>query len=206
MSKDAQLPAGRVLIVGLGNPGSKYVDTRHNIGFRVAEELSARFGVRLNESKFRAALGTGLVAGRTASIVLPQTYMNLSGESVGAAAHFWRLGPESIVVAHDDIDLVPGKVKLKIGGGHGGHNGLRSLDRHLPTKEYFRIRLGVGRPEYGDASAWVLGRFGKIDTDIVRHLIDVGADAIEELVRGGLLAAQGAIHPVDPPTPPTTEK
>lgn len=201
MSKDVHIPAGRVLIVGLGNPGPKYVGTRHNIGFRVVEELARRWNIQLGGGKHRALSGVGMIRQRSVMLLLPQTYMNLSGESVQSASNFFKLEADSVVVAHDDIDLKSGKVKLKIGGGHGGHNGLRSCDKHLGTRDYFRIRLGVGRPPHQNAevSNWVLGHFGSAARPTVEHLVDVGADAIERLIDEGLLDAQGAIHPIQAP-------
>ncbi len=202
MSKDFRLVDGRVLVVGLGNPGSKYDGTRHNIGFAVVDELARRWSISVSDAKFKAACGNGRIRGRDVVLMKPQTYMNLSGESVQAAARFYRLGEDSVVVAHDDIDVVPGKVKLKVGGGHGGHNGLRSCDSHLPSKNYARVRLGVGRPPHPSAEVanWVLGRFGSAEAAVVDHLVDLGADAIERLLEDGLLSAQGAIHPVPAPT------
>lgn len=202
MSKDFHLPDGRALVVGLGNPGPKYEATRHNIGFMVVEELARRWSVSLAENRFKALLGSGTCAGRQVTILEPQTYMNLSGESVQAAARFFRLTPASIVVAHDDIDLLPGVVKLKVGGGHGGHNGLRSCDQHLSTKDYVRVRLGIGRPPHpqADVSGWVLGRFGGPEQPVVEHLVERGADAIEIMLSSGLLEAQGRIHPLQPPS------
>lgn len=201
MSKDVHIPAGRVLIVGLGNPGPKYVGTRHNIGFCVVEELARRWNIQLGAGKHRALSGTGMIRQRSVMLLLPQTYMNLSGESVQAATRFFKLEADSVVVAHDDIDLKTGKVKLKIGGGHGGHNGLRSCDSHLGTRDYFRIRLGVGRPPHANAEVanWVLGHFGSAVRATVEHLVDVGADAVERLIDEGLLEAQGVIHPIQAP-------
>lgn len=201
MSKDARIPDGRVLVVGLGNPGPKYVGTRHNIGFDVVTELSRRWNISFGEGKFRALSGVGTVGQRQCLLLLPQTFMNLSGESVQAAARFYKREADSVVVAHDDIDLALGKVKLKLGGGHGGHNGLRSCDKHLGTRDYFRIRLGVDRPPHPSAevSNWVLGRFGSSLSAYVDHLVDTGADAIERLLSDGLLEAQGSVHPIAPP-------
>ena len=202
MSKDARIPDGRVLVVGLGNPGPKYVGTRHNIGFDTVSELARRWGISFGEGKFRALTGVGSIGQRQCLLLLPQTFMNLSGESVQSAARFYKREADSVVVAHDDIDLTLGKVKLKLGGGHGGHNGLRSLDKHLGTRDYFRIRLGVGRPPHPSAEVanWVLGRFGSAASQSVDHLVDTGADAIERLLSDGLLEAQGVVHPI--PAPP----
>jgi len=194
MAKDHQVPPGRALVVGLGNPGSKYTGTRHNIGFLCVEAFAARWGISLNEKKFKGVLGSGHAADRMVTVLEPMTFMNLSGESVGPAAGFYRLTPASVIVAHDDIDLEPGRVRIKVGGGHGGHNGLRSCDKHLPSKDYVRIRLGVGRPPVGDVSGWVLGRFASADQALVDQLIDIGADAIEGVLKDGLLATQNRIH------------
>lgn len=203
MSKDAHIPDGRVFIVGLGNPGPKYVGTRHNIGFEAVTELARRWNIQFGPGKFRALSGVGEVRGRPCLLLLPQTYMNLSGESVQAAAHFYKRPPDAVIVAHDDIDLALGKVKLKQGGGHGGHNGLKSCDKHLGTRDYFRIRLGVDRPPHPNAevSNWVLGHFGSTLSHFVDHLRDTGADAIEDLIEHGLLDAQGRVHPIPPPKP-----
>lgn len=201
MSRDHRLPDGRALIVGLGNPGPKYERTRHNIGFLVVDELARRWSIGMVDAKFKALHGAGVCAGRAVALIEPQTYMNLSGESVQAAARFYKITPASIVVCHDDIDLAPGVVKLKLGGGHGGHNGLRSCDQHLATPDYLRVRLGVGRPPHpqADVSNWVLGHFGSSEAAIVEHLVQTGCDAVEIALRDGLLAAQGKVHPIAPP-------
>lgn len=199
MAKDAQIPPGRALVVGLGNPGSQYVGTRHNIGFAVVEELAARWSIPLADRKFKGRFGHGLVQDRTANLLLPETFMNLSGQAVQPCLGFFKLGVESLVVAHDDIDLPLGVVRIKLGGGHGGHNGLRSLDALLPSKQYLRVRLGVGRIEGMNVASWVLGRFGGEELAAVDHLVTTGCDAIELLLREGLLAAQNRIHAVIPP-------
>jgi PTH1 family peptidyl-tRNA hydrolase len=196
MAKDVQMPTGRALVVGLGNPGARYDGTRHNIGFLVGDALAQLAGVTATETKFKGQLGHGPLMGRVVSFLKPQTYMNLSGESVGPCAGFYRLTPSSVIVLHDDIDLPAGRVRIKVGGGHGGHNGLRSIDTHLGSKDYFRVRLGVGRPDHGDVSGWVLGRFGADEGPAVERLLDHGMRAVEEILRGGLLHAQQLIHPL----------
>jgi PTH1 family peptidyl-tRNA hydrolase len=198
VAKDAHLPAGRVLVVGLGNPGPDYARTRHNVGWLVIDELARRWSIDLGERKFKALLGSGQIRSTPAVLLEPQTFMNLSGEAVGPAAGFWRLAPESIVALHDDIDLAPGVIRLKQGGGHGGHNGLRSMDQHLPSNNYFRIRLGVGRPVHGEVTNWVLSRFAVAEQSIVDHLVNNGADAVEGLIADGLLATQNRIHTLRP--------
>ena len=191
----ADLASGRLLIVGLGNPGPKYDQTRHNIGFDVARGIAAFAGIALGERSFDAIAGSGQLCGRPATILLPQSYMNRSGFSVQAAAHFYRIPPAGIIVLHDDIDLDAGRVRLKCGGGHGGHNGLRSIDQQLGSREYFRVRLGVGRPPAGaDVAGWVLSRFVKADAAAVEELERTGLDAVELLIQRGLTEAQNVIH------------
>jgi peptidyl-tRNA hydrolase, PTH1 family len=194
MSKDVRVPPGRVLVVGLGNPGDKYHRTRHNIGWEVLDRLADRCGIVLNDKRFKGVLGTGRLLDRDVVLLKPQTFMNLSGESVGPAAGFWKLTPGSIIVLHDEIEIPPGQVRLKVGGGHAGHNGLRSMDQHLPSKEYFRVRLGVGRPLVGEVSNWVLGRFVAEESSTVDRLCEVGIDAVERIIRDGLVDAQNVIH------------
>jgi PTH1 family peptidyl-tRNA hydrolase len=195
MSKDAIVPDGRALVVGLGNPGGRYAGTRHNVGFDVAQVLARRWGTVIAEERFRARLGTATVRGRTVVLMEPQTYMNLSGESVRPALSFWKLAPLSVIAVHDDIDLPVGRVRIKLGGGHGGHNGLRSLDQHLGTRDYFRVRLGVGRPVHGEVADWVLGRFAAAERAAVDVMVELGADAVEAVLADGLLTSQGTIHP-----------
>lgn len=199
MAKDARIPPGRALVVGLGNPGSQYDRTRHNIGFDVVRAFAARWSIDASDRKFKGRHGFGPVRERTVNVLLPQTFMNLSGESVQPCLGFFKLGVDSLIVAHDDIDLQPGEVRVKVGGGHGGHNGLRSLDKLLPSKEYFRVRLGVGRPPGGDVSSWVLGHFRRDDDALVDHLVETGTEAIERLLTDGLLATQNVVHAVTPP-------
>jgi PTH1 family peptidyl-tRNA hydrolase len=194
MSKDIRVPPGRVLVVGLGNPGEKYHRTRHNIGWEVLDRLADRCGIVLNDKRFKAVLGSGRLLDRDVVLLKPQTFMNLSGESVGPAAGFWKLTPASVIVLHDEIEIPPGQVRLKVGGGHAGHNGLRSLDQHLPGKDYFRVRLGVGRPLVGEVSNWVLGRFGSDESATVERLCETGIDAVERIIRDGLVDAQNVIH------------
>ena len=201
MATAVEVPPGRAIIVGLGNPGSKYAETRHNIGFRVVECLARRHGISLTEQRFKSRLGSGNIAGRAVMLLQPQTFMNLSGEAVQPAAAFYRLAPESVVVIHDELDLAVGKLRLKIGGGHAGHNGLRSMDQQLASKDYFRVRLGIARPPVagGDVSNWVLGGFPTAERAEVERSIEEAADAVECLLREGLIAAQGRFHAGEKP-------
>jgi PTH1 family peptidyl-tRNA hydrolase len=186
------------LVVGLGNPGNEYDGTRHNIGFEVAEELARRGGIRMGEKKFKAVLGKGTLAGESVVIMEPQTYMNLSGESVGPAAGFFKVAPEEIVVIHDDLDIECGRMKLKQGGGHGGHNGLRSLVRHLPSAEFVRVRVGIGRPPpRWDAADYVLSRFTGGERPAMDDAVTEAADAVEAIFRDGIRRAMNEFNRTD---------
>lgn len=198
--------AGKILLVGLGNPGPKYADTRHNIGFVAVERMASRHGIDLSRTKFKAQVGTGLVGSRTLVCLLPQTYMNLSGQSVGPAMTFYDMTPGQVIVVHDDIDLAFGVIRLKRGGGHGGHNGLRDMDRQLGNKEYFRVRVGVGRPARGDVKDYVLQRFAEEERPWVGDVADRACDAITALIEDGLTAAQSRFNgPLPGYTPPAAD-
>ena len=184
----------RRLIVGLGNPGQKYEKTRHNIGFEALRCLGDRWGIEISRGKFHGVYGTGEVRGVPVALLEPQTFMNLSGKSVQAAAKFFDVPPEEIIVFHDEIDLEPGKLKLKQGGGHGGHNGLRDMVKHLSSKEFIRVRMGVGRPEHGDVSGYVLSKFTPYEADLIDDLVQRACDAVETILREDLTAAQNAFH------------
>jgi peptidyl-tRNA hydrolase, PTH1 family len=165
------------LLVGLGNPGAKYERTRHNLGFRVAELAAGKLGVALDQTRWNAVLGSGRVRGEQVAIVLPQTFMNLSGESVGHAARFWKVDLGQVVVAHDDLDLTLGRVQVKVGGGDGGHNGLKSLRQHLGP-DFVRVRLGIGRPPQGwDPADFVLAKFAAEEEAVVEEMVPIAAEA-----------------------------
>jgi PTH1 family peptidyl-tRNA hydrolase len=175
-----------VLIVGLGNPGSRYAGTRHNIGFEVAQELSRRWELPRAKERFKALIAEGRVrpGGPRVAVLLPQTYMNESGSSAGPARGQLRVPLERVVAIHDEIDLPFGDIKAKLGGGVAGHNGLKSLRDGLGSADFWRVRVGVGRPDSTDpeiVSAYVLSRFRESD-DAVRELIDRAADEAERLV------------------------
>ena len=184
------------LLVGLGNPGSKYERTRHNIGFRVAEQLARRCGVSLDQTRYNAVLGTGRLgqAGQLA-VLLPQTFMNASGASVSQAARFWKVEPGELVVVHDELDLEFGRLQVKTGGGDGGHNGLKSLKAQLGTAEFVRVRFGVGRPPQGwDPADWVLAKFNGDEENQLEELIDLAAEAAETALKEGALAAMNRFN------------
>lgn len=174
------------LIVGLGNPGSKYAKTRHNLGFEVAAELSRRWGLPRAKQKYRGLISDGRIRprGPRVAILLPQTYMNESGKAAGAARGDFRIPLERVIAVHDEIDLPFGEVRSKLGGGVAGHNGLKSLRDGFGSNDFWRVRGGVGRPDSSDpeiVSAHVLGRFSESD-DEVRTLIAAAADEVERLI------------------------
>ena len=179
-----------LLVAGLGNPGREYERTRHNVGWLVLDELARRHGGSWR-SKFSGSLADVRLGDLRLALLKPETYMNDSGRSVGAAVRFFKVEPEQVLVVHDDVDLEAGRLQARAGGGLAGHNGLRSLAQHLGTQDFLRLRIGVGRPGRGDArpvSDWVLSPFAP-DED-AEALIARGADAVETIATDGLEAAQ----------------
>ncbi|CCQ72274.1 aminoacyl-tRNA hydrolase [Magnetospira sp. QH-2] len=174
-----------LLLVGLGNPGSGYVKNRHNIGFMAADEIVRRHSFGPWRNKFQAEICDGMIAGTKAYVLKPLTFMNESGRAVGACAQFYKIPVSQIIVLHDELDLPAGKLRVKTGGGHGGHNGLRSIDAHLGAKDYRRIRLGIGHPgDKAQVHGHVLSDFAKADGTWLTPLLDAVADHIGLLVRG----------------------
>src|SRR5712672_2065588 len=172
------------LFVGLGNPGSRYAGNRHNIGFMVVDAIARRHGITPWRRRFQGVSAEGALGGERVLLLLPGTYMNESGRAVAEAAHFYKLGLSDIVVFHDEIDLAPGKVRVKTGGGIAGHNGLRSISAHVGN-EYRRVRIGVGHPGVKDlVYPPVLGNFGKEERGWVDALCDVIADNVQLLSKG----------------------
>jgi PTH1 family peptidyl-tRNA hydrolase len=185
----------RILLAGLGNPGPRYAATRHNIGFLVLDELADRVGGSFKAHKSGVELLQCRLAGVSAALVKPRSYMNLSGGPVKAAARYFGVEPHGIVVVHDELDLEFGQVKLKFGGGENGHNGLRSLSSSLGTRDYYRVRFGIGRPPGRmDPADYVLKDFSAVERKELAFHIDRCADAVETLVAKGLAAAQNAFH------------
>lgn len=190
------------LVVGLGNPGPKYAGNRHNIGAMVVADLAQQAGVAARQHKARAwvseiRLGTlpGGAPGPRAILAQPMTYMNVSGGPVAALVSFYKVPLTQVIVVHDELDIDFGAIKLKRGGGEGGHNGLRSISQSLGTKDYLRVRLGIGRPPgRQDPAAYVLSDFPARERVDVELLIGDGTDAVSDLVHLGLEAAQGRFH------------
>ena len=178
------------LIVGLGNPGGEYDETRHNIGFQVIDELKQQFSHAVFDKKFKGLVARARIGGEDAVLLKPMTYMNLSGESVGPAAGFYKSPPEDIIVVHDELDIEPGRIKLKKGGGHGGHNGLKSLVKHLPNANFTRVRLGIGRPPpRWETANYVLGKFTKQEQPVIEEVIRSATKAVEVILEEGLSSA-----------------
>ncbi len=183
-----------LLVVGLGNPGREYARNRHNVGYLVVDELARRHGGTWR-SKFSGQVAEIRLDGHKVALLKPETYMNESGRSVGAAARFFKLEPDAVLVVHDEGDFDLGRVELKVGGGLGGHNGLRSLAQHLKTQDFLRLRIGVGRPERGDPrplADYVLSDFDPHDD--AEALIARAADAVETLDAEGVERAQAAVN------------
>ena len=189
------------LFVGLGNPGPQYADTRHNAGFWWIDAVARRLGVALASERSRQALlARQNVQGQTVWLLEPQTFMNLSGRPVAALARFLKIAPEQILVAHDELDLAPGQAKLKQGGGHAGHNGLRDLHAQLGSGNYWRLRLGIGHP--GDPARvidWVLGQPPDEDRTLIQAALTRSVDAFEQLAAGEMERAMVRIHTAKPP-------
>ena len=183
------------LIVGLGNPGSKYDKTRHNIGFMVADRLAQRAGFKLATKKFRSHFGSHVIAGQKALLSKPQTYMNCSGDSVQPMAAFYKLKSTQILVIHDELDLPFGCVRIKQSGGSAGHNGLRSVSARLGGGDYPRVRVGIGRPTHGDnVTAHVLGAFNSVERASLDAVVERTCDAVEMLVSEGVVAAMNRVN------------
>ncbi|EJQ42947.1 TPA: aminoacyl-tRNA hydrolase [Bacillus thuringiensis] len=169
------------LIVGLGNPGREYELTRHNIGFMAIDELAKRWNISLNEQKFKGIFGAGFVNGEKVILLKPLTYMNLSGESIRPLMDYYKIDVEDFVVLYDDLDIPVGKLRLRMKGSAGGHNGVKSTISHLGTQEFQRIRMGIDRPKNGmKVVDYVLGRFTSEEIPDVSHSIEKAADACEE--------------------------
>lgn len=175
------------IIAGLGNPGSKYEKTRHNVGFQVIDRLAAKYHIDMNMKKHKAICGTGAIEGIKVMLVKPQTYMNLSGESIREAAEFYKLDPEEeLLVIYDDISLPPGQLRIRKKGSAGGHNGIKNIIQHLGTQVFPRIKVGVGeKPEGYDLADYVLGHFSKEDEKEVLNAYDRAVEAAAEILTEG---------------------
>jgi PTH1 family peptidyl-tRNA hydrolase len=183
------------LVVGLGNPGSQYQGNRHNVGFMVVDELLRRGRAPAPRAKFGGEINEAVLSGSKALFLKPMEFMNVSGQAVARAAQFWKLTPSETVVVHDELDVPFGRLKLGTGGGHGGHNGLRSIIADWGTPEFARVRFGIGRPTHGrDAAAYVLENFNRDEQAELPVLIAEAADAVEAIISAGLPAAMNKFN------------
>jgi peptidyl-tRNA hydrolase, PTH1 family len=185
---------GAFLIVGLGNPGSKYANTRHNVGFTVVDEVARRLGISFQE-KFQAQFGQGDRDGERIYLLKPMTFMNLSGESVGEAARFFKIEVgEKLLVVSDDLDLPLANLRLRLFGGPGGHNGLKSIIEHLGTENFPRLRIGIGRSEEGETTSHVLGKLSKQEEPLMKDAVQLAADGIEHILKNGVALAMNKVN------------
>jgi len=183
-----------LLLVGLGNPGARHIGNRHNVGFMAVQAIAKRHGIGPWRRRFSGVACEGPLGGERVLLLLPGTYMNESGRAVAEAAQFYKLEPGAITVFHDEIELPPGKVRLKVGGGSAGHNGLRSISEHIGN-EYRRVRIGIGHPGHKDmVEHYVLSDFAKVEWPWVEELVEVLADNIELLLRGQDASFQNKVH------------
>jgi len=183
------------LVVGLGNPGEDYAHTRHNLGFLVADELARAYGSPFSARKFGAEIAEAAAGGERVWIMKPQTYMNRSGEAVGPALRFWKIGLDDLVVVHDDLELESFRVQVKVGGGHGGNNGVRSVTTHVGSPDYARVRMGIGRPPPEmDPADYVLGRFRKDEEGEVEACTHLAVEAARAVVEQGVVKAMNLIN------------
>ncbi len=182
------------IVVGLGNPGKEYKNTRHNVGYMVLEELARRHSVDRQESKFDAIIGHISIKGEKVLLVKPLTYMNLSGRSVQPLVHWYKLELSDLMVVYDDMDLSVGTIRMRPVGGSGGHNGIKSIIERLGTTEFARTRIGIGRPVDREAVNWVLGRFAGSEAEQIEQTIKQAADAMEKWVSAGISEAMNAYN------------
>ncbi|WBY00501.1 aminoacyl-tRNA hydrolase [Ramlibacter tataouinensis] len=191
------------LFVGLGNPGAEYEGTRHNAGFWWVDALARQLKLQLSPDKgYHGLVARGNVDGRTVWLLEPQTYMNLSGKSVAALARFFKIAPQEILVVHDELDVPPGQARLKLGGSHAGHNGLRDIHAQLGTGDYWRLRLGIGHPGVkSEVVDWVLRKPAPEQRDALLECIDRTLKAVPALLSGEMDKATQLVHTSKPPRP-----
>lgn len=191
--------AGRRLIAGLGNPGAEYALTRHNAGFMVVEKLALDFDIALGKSKFNALYGTGRLAAAEVVLAKPMAYMNRSGPPVQQLAAYYRIPSQDVLVVHDDIDLVFGRIKIKAKGGHGGHNGIKSLKAAFGGGDFVRLRIGIGRSESGRAvTDHVLSRFAAEEAAVLEETIARAAEAVVTILKDGVQAGMNSFNRKQP--------
>ena len=175
------------LIVGLGNPEKEYANTRHNMGFDTINKLAEKNNIEVNKNKFDGLYGTGIIQGKKVILLKPQTYMNLSGESVREIVDFYNIEPQNIIVIYDDIDIEKGHIKIRKKGGAGSHNGMKSVVQELGTTDFARIRVGIGQPEYkNNMINYVIGKVPEEEQKVLQEGVTKAAEAIEEILKNGI--------------------
>ena len=178
------------IIIGLGNPGAKYAGSRHNMGFRVITELADRHHISVSTSRHKGLLGSGVIAGEKVLLVMPQTYMNNSGECARPVADYYRVPLEDVLIVYDDIALDVGQIRVRAKGSAGGHNGMKSLIAHLGSSDFPRVRVGVGeKPPRMDLADYVLGHFPEAELPLIREAVSTAADAVETWISDGVETA-----------------
>ena len=192
----------RTLIVGLGNPGPQYASTRHNIGFLVIDQIADALGVNLTQTKFNGVYGQGrLKSGEPVTLLKPQTFMNLSGKSVAPCAQFFKIPPTRMIIVHDELEFPFGVIRVKVGGGHAGHNGLKSINSSLGTNAFLRLRVGIGRPKRGVVSNYVLSAFSSDESPWLSDLCALAERDVAEVITQGAQKAMNTIHARPPLIP-----
>lgn len=185
------------LIVGLGNPGREYENTRHNIGFAAIDIIAEKYNIDVNRTKFKGEYGEGFINGNKVILLKPYTFMNLSGESVREAIDFYKLTEEEVLIIYDDISLEVGRLRIREKGSAGGHNGIKSIINHMGTDVFTRIKIGVGAPK-GDLVNHVLGKFSKEEANILKQTLDVVAKATEDIIANGAKDAMNKFNGFSP--------
>ncbi len=176
------------LVAFLGNPGSRYENTRHNAGFMASDELCERKKIKINRHKYNAFTGTGMLGGSKVLFMKPQTYMNLSGDAIAPAARYYKIPPERILVVFDDVNIAPGKLRIKRNGSDGGHNGIKSIINELGTSDFPRVKIGIGFPPHPDFDMvdWVIGKPSESDLKTIREAAARAAEAVETIISSGI--------------------
>lgn len=185
------------LIVGLGNPGKEYENTRHNVGFKVLEKISEKLGVKMDKIKFKGLFGEGTYGGEKILLLKPMTFMNLSGQSVGEAMRFYKVPSENLIVVYDDMDLPVGRLRIRRKGSSGGHKGMESIISCISSEDFPRVRVGIGRPK-GDVVDHVLGNFDPEENQAVEFAIEAAADAALAIVKEGVQEAMNRYNGFTP--------
>ncbi len=175
------------LIVGLGNPEEEYGNTRHNMGFDTINKIANKYNIEINKKKFKGLYGTGIIEGQKVILLKPQTYMNLSGESIKEAIDFYKIPEENLIIIYDDIDITPGIIKIRKKGGPGTHNGMKSVIQNIQTEKFPRVRIGIGKPEQkGELIQYVIGPINKEDKEILDKATTQGKEAVIEIIKNGV--------------------